>query len=256
MRKIWVYSLLIIILFTGIAFAQSPAISNGLAWLKSTQSPEGYWGDALEVQYNSFVDTCAVVETMKYLNETGTEYDSAIQWINSTDVFNNDYLFTKMLVLAQAGFDVSTIRDYLLSIRNDDGGWGVTEGFESDIKRTALALQALKAVNYTDFDTISYALGYLTNNQNPDGGFGFYPSTGSGQAPGDESNVYVTAMVSITLQQYSIDIDLANAINGATDYLIDQQQADGGWGSVYETVLAYIALRGEARNQTVLGRAI
>jgi len=40
----------------------------------------------------------------------------------------------------------------------------------------------LKAVDYTDLDTISYALGYLINNQNPDGGFGFYPSTGSGQA--------------------------------------------------------------------------
>jgi squalene cyclase len=139
MRKILLYSLLIIILFTGIAFAQSPAISNGLAWLKSTQSPEGYWGDALR-------------------------------------------------------FNTIPSLTYIMSVRNADGGWAFRQAQDGDA------------------------------------------STGSGQAPGDESNAYMTAMVSITLQQYSIDIDLANAINNATDYLIDQQQADGGWGSIYETV--------------------
>ena len=120
-----------------------------------------------------------------------------------------------MLVLSQAGFDVSTIRDYLLSVRNDDGGWGVVEEFESDIKRTALALQALKAVDYPDLDTLNYALGYLLSTQNPDGGWGFYE--------GDESNGFMTAMVSITLQQFSQTVELATAINRATDYLINQQ---------------------------------
>lgn len=180
-----------LLIISNIAFAQTPEITNGLAYLQSTQSPEGYWGDVTEVPYNSFIDTCAVVETLNYLNETGTDYNSAIQWINSTEVFNDDYLFTEMLFLAQAGFDVSSIRDYLLSVINDDSGWGVSEGFESDIKRTTLALQALKAVNHPDLDTISSALFYLTNNQNPDGGFGF-PSTGSGSD--SESSVYATSL--------------------------------------------------------------
>lgn len=241
-----------VILFTSFSFAQSSSITNGLSYLQSTQSPEGYWGDVAEAPYNSLVDTCAVAETLNYLNKTGTGYNSAIQWINTAGVFNNDYLFTKMLVLAQAGYDMSLVRDYLLSIVNDDGGWGVAEGFESDIKRTALALQALKSVNYPDQNIISSALCYLTSNQNSDGGFGFYS--------GDGSNVYMTAVVSITLQQFTQTTSIATAINKATNYLIAHQNADGGFGSsastVYETALAYIALVRVTTDNTVLGNAV
>ncbi len=246
---------IVIILSTSNSFAQSASIANGLSYLQSTQSPEGYWGDVSEVPYNSFVDTCTVAETLKYLNETGTPYNSAIQWINTTEVSNNDYLFTKMLILSHAGFDVSTIRDYLLSVRNYDGGWGITEEFESDIKRTALALQALRSVNYPDQTVISKAINYLLSTQNPDGGWGFYQ--------GDRSNVYMTALVTITLQQFSRTTFMATAINKASSYLITHQNADGGFGSstssestIYETALAYIALVGAITDNTVLGNAI
>ena len=235
-------------LCASISFAQSLSITNGLSYLRSMQSPEGYWGDVSEVPYNSFVDTCAVAETLKYLTETGTAYNSAIQWINSTEVFNNDYLFIKMLVLTQAGYDVSLIRDYLLRVRNEDGGWGVVEGFESEIKRTFLALHALKAVNYFVQNVISNAISYLLSAQNSDGGFGFYQ--------GDDSNVYMTALVSMTLQQFPQTTSLATAINKATTYLINQQQLDGSWGSVYETAYAYIALVAISTDATVLGNAI
>jgi len=172
-----------------------------------------------------------------------------------------------MLVLARAEFDVSTIRDYLLSIRNDEGGWGVAEGFESDVKRTALALQALKAVNYPDQSIIQSAIDYLLSTQNTDGGCGFYPSLCSG-CEGDESNVYMTALVSMTLQQFPQTTSIATAINKATDYLITHQNVDGGFGegggtpplqspsTVYETAYAYLALVSETTDATVLGNAI
>jgi squalene cyclase len=160
-----------------------------------------------------------------------------------------------MLVLSQAGFDVSSIKDYLLTIRNDDGGWGATEGFTSDIKRTTLALQALKTVNYTDQAVIQLAIDYLLSTQNTDGGYGFYPSLCSG-CDGDDGNMYMTALVSITLQQFPQTTSLATAINKATSYLINQQQADGSWGTVYETAYAYLALVGETTDATVLGNAI
>ena len=215
--------------------AQSPSITNGLAYLQSTQSSQGYWGDVSEVPYNSLIDTCTVVETLKYLNETGTAYNSAIQWINTTQVSNNDYLLAKMFVLAQAGVDVTAIRDYLLSIKSSDGGWGSAEGFTSDIKRTSLALQALKAANYTDQSVISSALGYLLSTQNPDGGFGFYA--------GDDSNVYMTAMVLNTLLQYKPSYNLQASINNGVNYLLSKQNPDGGFGAgsstVYETALVY-----------------
>jgi len=76
------------------------------------------------------------------------------------------------------------------------------------------------------------------STQNSDGVFGFYQ--------GDDSNVYMTALVSITLQQFQRTTSIATAINKATSYLIAHQNADGGFGSggarpspyiVYETSL-------------------
>ena len=48
---------------------------------------------------------------------------------------------------------------------------------------TALALSALKSVNYSNQTTISNAILYLVTNQNTDGGWGFYA--------GDESNIFL-----------------------------------------------------------------
>ena len=220
--------------------------------ISNPPNPHRLLGRYLRNSIQLFVDTCTVAETLKYLNETGASYTSTVQWINATEVFNNDYLFTKSIVLAHAGLDVSAIRAYLLSIINGDSGWGVTEGVESDIKRTALALHALRAANYSDQTVIQSAINYLLSTQNSDGGWGFYQ--------GDESSVYMTAMVSMTLQQFPQTISLATAINKATSYLIAHQNADGGFGSssstVYETAYAYIALVGVTTDNTVLGNAI
>jgi hypothetical protein len=232
-------------LFPHFSFGQSHSITNGIEYLRLSQSSEGYWGTAPEVPYNSFLDTCIVAETLKYLNETGPAYNSAIQWINAIEVSNDDYFFTKMSVLGQAGIDVSTIRVYLLNVKNIDGGWGVIEVFESDIKRTTLALQALKTINYADQTIISSALGYLISTQNPDGGWGFYPSPCSG-CDADQSNVYMAAMVLKTLSQYKNIYYLQTPINNAVAYLLTKQNQDGGFGSssstVYETSLAFLAL--------------
>jgi prenyltransferase beta subunit len=142
----------------------------------------------------------------------------------------------------------------LLSYQNASGGWGEESDFYNinNVLDTLLALQALKKINYPDQNIISSALYYLTSTQNPDGGFGFYQ--------GDDSNVYMTALVSYTLQQFPKTTSLATAINKATSYLVAHQNGDGGFGSsdsiAYETALAYIALVGETTDNTVLGNAI
>ncbi|MFZ3136725.1 MAG: CARDB domain-containing protein [Thermodesulfovibrionales bacterium] len=117
---------------------------------------------------------------------------------------------------------------------------------------TALALQALKAVNYSDQTIIQSVINYLLSTENSVGGWGFYQ--------GDESNVYMTALVSMTLQQFQRTTSIATAINKAASYLIAHQNADGGFGTsdstVYETAYAYLALIGVTTNATVLSNAI
>ena len=157
-----------------------------------------------------------------------------------------------MISLKIAGVDVSNDLLSLVNKRNMDGGWSGDGDSASMINDTTLALQALKAVNYPDQTIIQSAINYLLSTQNADGGFGFYQ--------GDESNVYMTALVSMTLQQFPRTTSIATAINKATSYLIAHQNADGGFGSspstVYETALTYIALVGVTTDAMVLGNAI
>ena len=243
---------LVLVTLQGTVFSQTSSIVNGVNWIRSVQSSEGYWGDSSEISNNSFIDTSTIAETLKYINETGPAYNSAVQWINAAEVSNNDYLLIKFLVLALAGYDVSAIRDYLLTVRNNDGGWGAMVEFESDIKRTSLATQALKVTNYSDQPVISSALGYLLSTQNFDGGWGFYPSACSG-CDADPSNVYMTAMVLKALSQYRTIYNLQAPINNGIAYLLAKQNPDGGFGgspsTVYETALAFLALINSGQRQ-------
>jgi large repetitive protein len=201
-----------------------------------------------EVGYNTVVDTSTVSDTLKYLGETGSSYSLALQWLNATTASNNDYLTTKIITLANGGMDISAPLNSLLSTQNSDGSWGADVWFESDIKRTTLSLLALKSANYSDQTIINNAILYLVNNQNIDGGFGFYS--------GDTSNTHITALVSSTLQQFQQTTSIATAVNKATSYIVSQQQLNGSWGSVYETAYAYIALVGVSTDVTILGSAI
>jgi len=151
-----------------------------------------------------------------------------------------------------AGEDTSSDLSTLLTFQSSDNSWGTDQEFSGNPLDTTLALQALKAIDYHDLDLIGRAIWHLLATQNDDGGWGFYK--------GDESNVYMTALVSMTLQQFSLTLDIATAINKATDYLIAHQNADGGFGTdlstVYETALSYIALVGVTTDNTVLGNAV
>jgi hypothetical protein len=117
-----------------------------------------------------------------------------------------------------------------------------------DISATLKTFKADSAPEQTPVDT---ALNYLLSIQNTDGGWGI--------SEAEKSNVYMTAMVSITLKQFSQTQQLATSIEKAANYLITQQNVDGGFGSdlsaLHETTLAYIALIDNIRNNAVLDNA-
>lgn len=239
-----------LLFFSAPTSAQSPQITNGMNYLLATQNPDGSWGgDASSVDI--LPATVSVIETLQVLNQTGTQnYSNAVLWLQNQTLETTDYLSERIHALAVAGTD----RDLLLSYLDEiyTGAWGGYLDFEANNLDTALALLSLRKINYSDQNIISYAQGYLVSTQNTDGGFGFYQ--------GDGSNVYMTALVSMTLQQFPQTTSIATAINKATSYLIAHQNADGGFGSssstVYETAYAYLALVGATTDNTVLGNAI
>ncbi len=220
------------------------------------QSSDGSWGNET-TGAEILPATVAAIEALKTLNQTNSQtYTNAITWIQTQGLQTTDYFSERIHALMVAGAD----RDVLLSYLDDlIGAWGGYNDYEVNSLDTALALQALKIINYQDQETISYALGYLQDAQNPDGGWGFCDVSTLGCADGaGDSNVYMTAVVLQTLLQFKTTYDLNAQIASAAAYLIDHQNPDGGFGSspstVYETALAMLALieSGQGQAQALL----
>lgn len=240
--------------FAAIAQAQLPQITSGLNYLTSSQNSDGTWATTT-AQAETTVTTITVLETLKLLNQTaGSAYASATAWLQAQAPVTVDYIAERIRALALTDNSINVL---FPSIDTRKGAWGGDEGYLTNNLDTALALQALKTANYTDITTISTALGYLTSTQNPDGGWGFSasdPSPGSGQA---DSNIYTTAIVSTTLQQFAQSYNLATTITKASAYLASWQNPDGGFGvtsgmvasTTFETALAYIALVNDGQTQ-------
>jgi prenyltransferase beta subunit len=230
----------------------------GLLWLQSHQNTDGCWNNNTKF---TILDTSTVLDSLKLLNANSPAYSNGTVWLSLQSSGLTDFLSRKVISLYMAGVDTSPDLTALLNNRNSDGGWGGDEESTSVVIDTALALQALKSVNYPDLNTIGYALGYLLYAQNADGGWGFCPAAslvcGDGEA---DSNVYMTAIVLSTLQQFSQTTAMATAINKATVYLLARQNPDGSFGespsAVYETALAFLALKGITTDATVLGSAV
>ena len=228
------------------AHAELPQVQNGLDYLNSSQNADGNW-DGGSSSVETTAATVSALETMKLVSYTGsTSYAKCMSWLQAQSPNSVGYIAERVRVLNPVDGSVNALIAALDPLR---GAWGGGDGYVTDILDTALALQALKAVSYTNVATINTALAYLTTTQNTDGGWGF--------STGDDSNVYMTAVVSTTLQQFPQMATIAAATNKATTYLLAHQNADGGFGdspsTAYETALAYSALAGNGRGRGDVG---
>ena len=242
-RKLFSVLLLVALLLPVTANAQSAAISNGLSWLKNSQAPDGSWSNSQSLS-TDYYTAATVLDSFVTLGDTSLAYSNGLTWLKSATADTTTYLAPRIKLVAASAGDAATDINTLLSYANSGSGWGGYLNQADSTFHTSLALQALKAANYTDLTTINPALAYLTGSQNPDGGWGF--------TKGDDSNVYLTAIVSATLQQFPQMTTIATAVNKATSYLLAQQNADGSFGSsftAYETALAFIALVGDGQTQ-------
>lgn len=234
---------LYLVVFAAIAQAQLPQISSGLSYLTSSQNPDDTWeAGTSPVEATSI--TASVLETLKMLNQTaGTSYTTGIAWLQGQSPQEFGYIAERIRALTLT--DGS--QQFLLSaLDHISGAWGGDAGDETDILDTTLALQALKAANYTDQAVIFGAINYLLSTQKTDGGWGFTQK--------DDSNVYISAQVLSTLAQYKNTYFMDQQLIIAAAFLLTQQNPDGGFATsagsgqgsspsnVYETALAFIAL--------------
>jgi prenyltransferase beta subunit len=243
------FIILIILLITN-SLAYSSPNENGVSWLMTAQNADGSWGSNAEL---SVLDTTVVLETLKLLDANSPAYSTGVLWLSFQSALSTDFLSRKIASLHMAGIDVSNDLLTLINSRRSDGGWGGDNDSMSFIIDTSLVLRSLKSINYSDQTIIQSAINYLIAAQNADGGWAFR------QAQGDiteDSSVYMTAIVSMTLQQFTQTTSIATAVNKAKTYLISHQNSDGGFGegggtpplqspsTIYKTAYAYLALVG------------
>lgn len=244
--------IVILLMLLGVAsplHAQLPQVTSGLSYLTSSQNSDGTWGAGTSL-VEMTATTVSVLETLKLLNQTaGTAYSSGVTWLQGQALQGVDPIAGRIRALALNDGSTDALMPSFDQLKS---AWGGDEEYEINILDTALAIQALKAANYPNQTIITSALNYVTSTQNPDGGWGF--------VIGDDSSVYVTALVSRTIQQFTQTTSLATALNKATSYLLTKQNSDGGFGSpssmVHETALAYTAVVAVITDATVLGKAV
>lgn len=192
-----------------------------------------------------------------------------------------------MLGLAANAFSVpSEAAIWLAAAQLEDGSWD--DGYGSYLDTTPLAVMALIASGDVPVDApeIQSALDFLTENQQPDGGWQSQWDTMTnanttavilqaisslGQSSVDETwqkadGVPSTALFAIQQENGAIGGDYANAYSTADaivglsgqalfdlgylfdasqsiNYIMSQQAADGGWGSVGQTLEIILALQ-------------
>ncbi len=231
------------------SYAQIPEITNGLNYLTSVQNQDGSWSDTA-INTEVLPATVAVVEALKALNlQNSPSYSNAQLWLQSQNLTTTDFLAERIHSLTVAGTDKDQLLSYFDRLSY---AWGGYDDYDVNNLDTIMALDAMKAISYSDTATIGKALTYLMNSQNSNGGFGF--------KNGVESNAYVTALALETLNSYSSTFNVQSSLQKAVAYLLTKQDPNGGFGSspstVYETALAYKALAGLITDATVLGGAV
>ena len=144
-------------------------VNDCIAFLDNNQLIDGEWYPTYKGK------TARISQTLVYISKIYPEQDSLYQLQRkSTDYFeyeivqNNDDFFDWLISMDEVD---EWLIMWLLSLQNPDGGFGLAEGYTSDIIDTKLALKALTDIGETE--AMTYAALYISSLQNEDGGFGY-----------------------------------------------------------------------------------
>lgn len=239
--------------------ADSAQIQAGLIWLINAKNGNDYWGCKFfidktvdevtdeDITPTYFRDTCEATNTLSALNQTGTDYNAAINWISDNKPITTEKISRKIESLSTTSLPYADDLNLLLSYQNADGGFGGYRKLRSNVADSTYALRALQSIIYSNHSIIEKIIQYIKNSQNEDGGWGFKND--------QESKIYYTALVLQTLSQFKTTYDLNTPLANAAAYLLTKQNPDGGFGSspstVFETAVSYLAVinSGQVSNQ-------
>src|SRR5258708_21190603 len=137
MALVWVCALLCVA--TARAQSLSPEVSRGLAWLQGQVQADGTLANESSSIATALQNRAEAAQTFKALSAIPVGLTDAIA--GETDD-NTEYLARRIVSLALAGRDPSTLLAALAARHNSDGGFAGRLGYHSNALDTASSLLA------------------------------------------------------------------------------------------------------------------
>jgi prenyltransferase beta subunit len=188
----------------GLGANNAPIPANAVDWLLSAQLEDGSWNDG----FGSFLDMTPLaimaIIASDHVNATASEIQNAV--------------------------------DFLKQNQQIAGGWQTQWDSTTNANTTGMILQAISAVGQSGADEAwqksqGNPLVSLQNIQDETGAIG-----------GEYANAYSTADAILGLSGQPIfRLGQLERVSSAFDFIIQNQEEDGGWGSVGQTIDVILA---------------
>lgn len=230
----------LIFCFSGSAEAatQEDSINKAVNWLNLNQDETGRWGNS-DV---SFLDTSEVSEYLTKYKALTDNLQKSAAWMQKLELLNNDTA-SRVLPYITSSDKYSSVKEAVKNSQNPDGGWGIAEGYESDVLDTVIVINSLIDEKNVETYILKRAVSYIISTQNSNGSWSLNDS--------DDATISLTAQAAITLNSFQTKTNLTSnelqtALRKAGEYLVSVQKADKTWGtdeeSIADTLLSYRAV--------------
>lgn len=207
-------------------------VGAALHWLETSQQPAGWVSAPADIS-TDFQSTAEALQVFQLLDASAVDRQAALESLRSDLAgLNTEQLSRLVNALADANRGLELEKTELLSRQGRDGGFGHFSGYDSTPLDTSYALLALQAAN-ADALVAPGALQFLSSAQLSEGGFSVY---------NDQPSVMVTALAVKAMKAYLYTHNISGVLSQAVDYLYAAQNAEGHWGTDWESALALQAL--------------
>ncbi|MCR2803638.1 VWA domain-containing protein [Paenibacillus soyae] len=203
------------------------AIESGERYLLADQQPDGSWGaeDYSKIEYTSQVALYLnQLPAAEQSEQSAAAIQAAAAYLIAQVPYNNGER-ARILPFYEEAIKTSEIQN-LAAEQNDDGGWGIADGFGSDVLYTWTVLEHLLP-EQPDPAVINRAIAYLLQQQNNDGSWAY--------VAGQPGSVPLTSAIILWLHEYQAKqgqsyTELLSAMQEGGQYVAGQRGAEGHWG--------------------------
>lgn len=231
-------------IFAALAVAVLPIIcamaddglARGVAYLVSTQSPEGWWNPEAARRP---VDT---MEAFLALSRAGGDMDTmgrAIGYLASLEADDNENLALRLRALSHSTADTSEAARTLTARQMPDGGWGLEGARLGAVQDTVLAVLALLDSGKASPGSLSSAGQFLLNAQRTDGSWTFTEERSLSDTV--HTAIVLEALLALKGAGYVTGNQANDAVAHAKEYLEDTGCLSGT-GNLLDVAWCYLAL--------------